>query len=220
VVDTVAPVATIDDGPSGLVSSSSATFFFSAAEAATFQCSLDGAAYSACTGSRSYSALADGPHTFRVYANDGLRDGPVATRSWTVDTTPPGARIVGGPPSGLPVQSTSVTFGLISDENGATFSCRFDGGAWAPCTSPVILSGLTPGDHELDARATDAAGNTGCPRKRTFTSTRSGTVSLTQFRTTLRPGAKLTIRVSTPGATPATKILTIRKSKPPTVTTG
>jgi hypothetical protein len=59
----------------------------------------------------------------------------------------------------------------------------------------------------------------GCPRRKTFTSTRSGTVSLTPFRTTLRPGAKLTVRVTKPGATATTKVLTIRRSKLPTVTT-
>jgi hypothetical protein len=193
----------------------------------------------------------------------------------------------------LPVTATSVTFALLSDENNATFQCSFDGGAWAPCTSPMTLTGLTPGIHELDARATDAAGNTdavavrrsflvkldqaspaggggnttttpptppqrltitlaffahasakstrltrlsvtgvpagaslvatctgkGCPRKKTFNSTRAGTVSLSPFRTTLRPGAKITIRVTKPGTTGAVKVLTIRKKKPPLTTT-
>ena len=43
------PETTIDSGPSGTITSSVASFSFSADEAATFQCALDGAAMSACT---------------------------------------------------------------------------------------------------------------------------------------------------------------------------
>lgn len=165
----------------------------------------------------------------------------------------------------------------------------------------MTLSGLTPGIHELDAQATDAAGNTdpvpvsrsflvkldqgspagggsaggssgasgspgattapppkltitlaffahatakstritrlavagvpsgatlvatcsgkGCPRNKTLRSTRAGSVSLTPFRTTLRPGAKITVRVTKPGTTGAVKVLTSRKKKSPLITT-
>ncbi len=58
----------------------------------------------------------------------------------------------------------------------------------------------------------------GCPHKRTVKSTRAGSVSLTPFRTTLRPGAKITVRVTKPGTTGAVKVLTIRKKKPPLIT--
>src|SRR5262249_26876629 len=89
--------------------------------------------------------------------------------SFLIDRTPPGARIAGGPPSGLAVTSTSVSFALLSDENGATFECSFDGGAWSAGANPMTLSGLTPGIHELAARAPDAAGNTdAAPARRSF----------------------------------------------------
>ena len=41
----------------------------------------------------------------------------------------------------------------------ASFECRRDSGAWAPCTSPQQYTELSEGAHEFEARAIDAAGN-------------------------------------------------------------
>lgn len=87
--DTTPPDTTITTGPSGTVSSTSATFEFSSSEAdSTFACSLDAAAFSACTSPKEYTALAEGPHTFQVRATDpsGNTDATPTERSWTVDT--------------------------------------------------------------------------------------------------------------------------------------
>ncbi|HEU4348825.1 MAG TPA: Ig-like domain-containing protein [Actinoplanes sp.] len=89
-VDTTAPETAIDSGPTGTVTSGSASFTFSANEAgSTFQCSLDGAAFVACTSPKAYSGLAEGGHTFSVYAVDplGHADPTPATRTWTVNVT-------------------------------------------------------------------------------------------------------------------------------------
>src|SRR5215217_3441171 len=40
-----------------------------------------------------------------------------------------------------------------------TFECRLDTGAWAPCTSPVLLAATGGGSHTGYVRATDANGN-------------------------------------------------------------
>src|SRR5215217_4117232 len=59
--DTTPPETTIDTGPTGTVNTSSASFAFSSSEAgSTFQCSLDGAAFTSCSSPTSYSALSDG----------------------------------------------------------------------------------------------------------------------------------------------------------------
>jgi DNA-binding beta-propeller fold protein YncE len=52
----------------------------------TFDCSLDGAAFAACTSPRLLSLLANGSHTFRVRAKDtaGNIDPTPATTTWTV----------------------------------------------------------------------------------------------------------------------------------------
>jgi hypothetical protein len=74
---------------------------------ATFQCSLDGAAFTACTSPASYSGLSSTSHTFTVQAVDpwGAADPTGATYSWTVDTTPPTIPV--GP--ALAATSTSIT---------------------------------------------------------------------------------------------------------------
>ena len=58
---------TITSGPSGATSATSATFAFVAGTRGdTLECSLDGAAFAACTSPKAYSGLRDGAHTFRV----------------------------------------------------------------------------------------------------------------------------------------------------------
>src|SRR5215213_6339582 len=91
--DTTPPETTIDSGPSGTVSSTSASFAFSSAEAgSTFECKLDGGNFTSCTSPKSYTGpLSEGSHTFSVRATDaaGNVDATPATRTWTVNTTSP-----------------------------------------------------------------------------------------------------------------------------------
>lgn len=49
--------------------------------------------------------------------------------------------------------STDATFAFSEPAGGAPFSCRLDRGAWAACSSPVSLDGLSVGDHEFVVRA-------------------------------------------------------------------
>jgi len=78
----------------GTTSSSSITFTFSGTDnvlVAGFECSLDAAAFSACTSPKSYSSLSDGSHNFQVSAIDTSNnvDPSPASFTWTVDTTVP-----------------------------------------------------------------------------------------------------------------------------------
>jgi hypothetical protein len=97
-VDTVPPKTTITHGPNAVSSSASATFAFITSEPVSgFACSLDGAAFAACSSPKSYGGLADGQHTFRVRATDlaGNTEPSPPAYSWEVstlvppDTTPP-----------------------------------------------------------------------------------------------------------------------------------
>ena len=159
--DATPPDTTIDSGPTGTVATSTADFAFSSTEAAsTFECSLDSAAYAACTSPKSYSSLAEGPHTINVRAIDavGNIDTSPATRTWTVDTAAPATVISSGPPAQS--NSSDASFSFSSDEAGATFECSRDGGPFSACTSPSRYTGLADGQHTFQVRATDRAGNT------------------------------------------------------------
>jgi Ca2+-binding RTX toxin-like protein len=95
--DTTPPETTITSGPSGQVSSTSATFEFTASEPSTFACSLDGASFASCASPRTYSGITAGSHTFRVRATDqaGNVDATPAERAWTVVTTSTACTITG-----------------------------------------------------------------------------------------------------------------------------
>ncbi len=90
VVDSTPPETTITDGPSGTTPATSASFSFSADEPASFECSLDAAAYTSCSTPQSYSGLTTGSHTFLVRALDpaGNVDPTPASRTWTISLAP------------------------------------------------------------------------------------------------------------------------------------
>jgi hypothetical protein len=88
--DTSPPDTTINSGPSGTVSSPSASFSFASTEpGSTFECRLDGSAWTSCSSPKTYSSLATGSHIFDVRATDsaGNVDTSPASRMWTVSVT-------------------------------------------------------------------------------------------------------------------------------------
>ncbi|MCV0404469.1 MAG: DNRLRE domain-containing protein [Chloroflexi bacterium] len=92
VADTTPPDTTITSNPSNPSNSANASFSFTATEAgSTFECSLDGAAFTTCTSPQAYSGLADGSHTFQVRAKDAANntDPTPAQFTWTIDTSAP-----------------------------------------------------------------------------------------------------------------------------------
>jgi uncharacterized protein (TIGR03382 family) len=87
VQDTQAPETTISSGPSGTTPERGATFEFTSNEpGVTYECSLDGAAFTPCTSPVTFTNLAEGEHTFQVRARDaaGNVDATPDTRTWTV----------------------------------------------------------------------------------------------------------------------------------------
>jgi hypothetical protein len=161
--DTTPPDTTIGSGPDASTTSTSARFTFSADEQdATFECSLDGAAFTACSSPKDYTGLALGNHELRVRAKDwaGNADVSPATHSWRIepDTTAPETTIGSEAPPAT-TTSTTARFSFSSNEQGATFECSIDGGAFIPCASPKEYTSLTVGSHSFRVRAKDAAGN-------------------------------------------------------------
>ncbi|MDX6504389.1 MAG: hypothetical protein QOE29_1514, partial [Gaiellaceae bacterium] len=90
--DTTPPDTSITGGPTGTVTTASASFTFTSTEtSSSFQCNLDGAAFTSCTSPASYAGLANSSHTFNVRAIEaaGNVDQSPATRTWTVNVPPP-----------------------------------------------------------------------------------------------------------------------------------
>jgi hypothetical protein len=156
------PETTITGGPAEQgVSGASTTFTFTASEAgSTFRCTLDGVT-SDCTSPLDLTGLSPGPHTFGVVARDpaGNTDASPATRTWTVDTTPPETQLLTGPGEGSTSPDRSVTFTFASPESASTFECRIDDAPFAVCSSPATFDDIPIGDHTFEVRAKDAAGN-------------------------------------------------------------
>lgn len=95
--DSLPPNTTITSGPASFTRSTAASLAFVSSESdSTFQCSLDNAAFAACSSAESYSGLANGLHTFRVRATDvaGNVDLTPAARSWRVDTQKPSGSVL------------------------------------------------------------------------------------------------------------------------------
>jgi parallel beta-helix repeat protein len=171
VLDTTAPETVITGQPESSTAETGATFVFggsddsTAASGLAFQCSLDGAAFAACTSPVSYSGLAVGSHTFRVRAADaaGNDDATPAAYTWTiVDVAAPETAITSQPEAST--AATAATFSFTGSDNataaaGLTFACALDGAAFGACTSPRSYTGLAVGSHTFRVRATDVAGN-------------------------------------------------------------
>jgi hypothetical protein len=157
---------TITAGPPKSSNSSDAAFSFTSNDpGAAFFCSLDCAAFGACTSPASYSGIGDGNHVFEVRAVDGAA-GNTESWSWTIDTSAPDTQIEKHP--AVSTRLTTATFGLRASEKGMTFECRLDGSSWAACRPSTTYTHLAPGTHTFDARAKDKAGNTD-PTPATFT---------------------------------------------------
>ncbi|HEX6131802.1 MAG TPA: Ig-like domain-containing protein, partial [Actinomycetota bacterium] len=111
---------------------------------------------------------ADGDYVLRVRSVDEAGNAETPTSyTVTVDQTAPETTIDSAPPSFSNDDSPQFVF---SSEPGATFECKLDGAAFAPCTSPVDHSALAESAHTFQVRATDGAGNTDAsPASHTWT---------------------------------------------------
>jgi hypothetical protein len=183
--DLTPPETAIDSGPTGTVNNASASFAFSSSEPdSSFECSLDGAAFSGCSSPAQYTGLSDGSHTFQARATDaaGNLDATPAVRTWAVDTLAPSL-------SGPPLQSliSNSTLGTSTIPLRVTWTAASDAGsgirgyqvqqrqmsgtAWGAWTNATaftaarsITRGLAPGTYQFQVRAQDGAGNWGAYR--------------------------------------------------------
>ena len=116
-----------------------------------------------CTnGSYTPAPLAAGTYTVTVVTRDEATNSTTATRSYTLDTTAPGAPTVVSPSS--PGRGTSPSWGITGDGD-STLSCTLNTVPPAgptTCTNGYLgnLAGQADGSYTLTVTATDPAGNT------------------------------------------------------------
>lgn len=157
-------------GPADVSNQRTPTFTVGSLAGTGFDCAVDAAGFAPCATKEpdgrariTLPSLAEGTHTFRVRAKDGADSDRVpVVRTWRIDTTAPTATLdpTRGPNEGALQAATTETFAFTSNEPGSTFSCRLDSAPFQACTSPRTVTGLVPGPHRFEVRATDAAGNT------------------------------------------------------------
>lgn len=147
--------------------SASSNFVFDTEPGATVECQIDDGAWKPCDPSFT-PELGEGQHTLNVRQTDAAGNvSPKTTHTWTVDRTAPEAPVAVAGPTGTTTTRTAVF--EFTAEPGSTIECRVDGGEWAPCASPLNLGELPLGDHVLELRSTDAAGNVSAVRTERWT---------------------------------------------------
>jgi hypothetical protein len=157
------PTVTLDAKPPSSTNSTEAEFAFHASSEATgFECRLDLGSYKDCTSGAkvTYPGLAEGTHSFRVRASDANGVGTPAVYGWTVDLTPPTAKISSHPADPSPGNSASFRYG--SNDGGTKFECRLSPleASFSSCTTQSkVYLGLADGEYEFEVLAIDSAGN-------------------------------------------------------------
>ncbi|MCP3144831.1 adventurous gliding motility protein AgmC [Pyxidicoccus xibeiensis] len=166
-VDVTPPQTTISASPPNPSSDTTPTFTFTSEAGARFECSLDGGNYGNCSASYTLT-VAEGQRTLLVRAVDNANnvDPTPAVHTWRVDTTAPAVPAIDEPDDDDFV-NTATPLITGTGEVGATIVVRIDNTDQA--TTPVVDSAgswqlrlataLTPGGHNVRARARDAASN-------------------------------------------------------------
>ncbi len=130
--------------------------------AATLYCSLDTAAFARCASPLRYYNLAEGPHTFRVYAVDlAGNKGRMTAWLWTVDTVSPATPAFTQTP-GSPSSGPAAMFAWTdSSTDVAAYLCSIDDGPFGHCSSPHSFTIGRHGnrEHVFGVIAIDDAGN-------------------------------------------------------------
>jgi hypothetical protein len=205
-VDTVGPPAPSVSGPTGTVGQTSATIDFNDLESpVTYMCSLDGAPAALCTSPVNLTGLADGAHSYAVYAVDALGNpGSATTINWTVDSSLFTAGITAGPIGTVATSDNSLSF-TATILSGTTFMCRVDAGAFASCSSPYATGALPDGSHTFDVYAVNGSQNSATV-SRTWTIDTAGPVLTINTPTNLQtvgPNGNVTFS-ATDGSSPIT----------------
>jgi hypothetical protein len=186
------PDTTITAGPDGgsTIANASPTFEFSSTPAGlTFECKIDGGAFTSCASPRQIGPLPNGSHTFAVRAvNGGSVDPTPPSRSFTVDVPPP----PDGDADGVPDASDNCSG--VSNPDQADADGDAIGDACDPTpqpTSPDTGFGPAPGTTTVPAPSTTSAPAPGTTSKCTVPKIKRGTRSKAVKQKLVKAGCKL-----------------------------
>jgi hypothetical protein len=157
-IDTRAPMLSITGTPPMSSPVATAQFHFTIDDSTTVSCQLDSQpAMTPCGSPVSYTALADGAHTFTLTGTDGAGNTAAIPYMWTVDTSHPAVAITTAPPN--PSTSRTALFEFTTG-NSVTVTCQLDSAAAASCGTSKTYSGLADGPHLFTLKGTNGAGTT------------------------------------------------------------
>ena len=160
-VDTLAPPSpTIDSGPSGATSSTSASFGFSDSESGvSFRCQLDGGGFSACSSPQGYSGLARARTASRSrrVTRPVTRAAPPAVPGRSTRWLLRARRSTPARPIRATRRAPASPSPTASPASASAASST--AAASAPAARPQSYSGLSQGVHSFQVKARDAAGN-------------------------------------------------------------
>jgi hypothetical protein len=153
-VDASGPKVTVLTPKMGqAVASHTPSLTFSAGDATSVACTVDGASVTCDLTGRAVSpTLADGPHRFVVTAADSFGNPGGATVDFSVDTSKPVVTI--DYPADGTVVCANPTLVISSTQASATLTCTYDG---SPVDCAAQLDATT-GTHMVTAFATSASG--------------------------------------------------------------
>jgi len=174
-VDTTPPTVDITaPAEDAVLDSGSVVVSWTASDAETTERSIDGGvSWVVVTGtSVTISSLADGEYTVSIRVTDLAGNSATDSVSFVIDTTLPIVEI-SAPEEGAIVEADVTVEWTTDDGSGSgveTVEVRIDEGTWTEVDgSSYAFTDLTVGEHVVEVRATDVAGNEGTTDSVTFT---------------------------------------------------
>ncbi len=170
IVDTTAPTVSITSPTNGSsLPSSSVTVTWTASDGTgsgidTIEVKLDAGTWTVVTGStREFTALAEGAHMVSVRVTDNAGNSATIGVTFMVDTVDPSLSIT-SPEDAWETEDTSVTVTWTCTDTGCgidRIEVCIDGEAFVPVgtASERVFSDLEAGEHIVEVRAYDKAGN-------------------------------------------------------------
>jgi len=161
-----APAVQFTARPRAVSTAATATFSFSAAPSSpaivSYECSIDGGSFSACSSPRALSGLGQGRHTFALRGKTvGGATSSNTELAWVVDSVGPAAPVITTALAALTNQPSGTLSFTAADASSSIkgYQCALDGAAFKDCASPLSVANLTDGNHSLVVKAFDVVDN-------------------------------------------------------------